>query len=297
MSEDPRNLPEEPQDQDNPEEPQVHPLDQPPGAQSQPPAQPRIEPQRVAIRLPQVTPYVTYGLLGFTIIIFLLQMITEFAFDPRLCPWFEPGSVFSTGDLPACYGLKDNGLILNGQLWRLITPVFLHAGLLHIGFNMYALYILGPELERHYGSWKFLAMYLVSGFAGVVASFVLTEAPSLGASTAVFGLFAAQGVFFYQNQRVFGPRARAAFFSIVRLAVINFLIGLTPGIDNWGHFGGALGGVMIAWVGGPIYQLVGEAPDLSLKNQRDDGDFILAMIATFILAALLAGGWIFISNP
>lgn len=291
MSHDPNTLPEESQDQGGAEEPQIHPLDRPPGQSDQPTAQVRIEPQRIAIRLPQVTPYMTYTLLGITVLVYLVQMATQFSLDPSTCPFF------SYADLPACYGLKVNELIVAGQFWRLITPVFLHANLLHIGFNMYALFLLGPQLERYYGSWKFLALYLVSGFAGVVASFVLTPARSLGASTAVFGLFAAQGVFFYQNQKVFGTRARAALRSIINLAVINFIIGLSPGIDNWGHLGGALGGVLIAWVGGPMYLLTGEAPDLILKDQRGGGDFVLAMMATFFLAALLAGGWIFISYP
>ena len=291
MSHDPNTLPEESQDQGVPEEPQIHPLDQPPGRSGQSTAQVRVEPQRIAIRLPQVTPYMTYTLLGITVLVYLVQMATQFSLDPSTCPFFR------YADLPACYGLKVNELIVAGQFWRLITPVFLHANLLHIGFNMYALFLLGPQLERHYGSWKFLALYLVSGFAGVVASFVLTPARSLWASMAVFGLFAAQGVFFYQNQKVFGTRARAALRSIINLAVINFIIGLSPGIDNWGHLGGALGGVLIAWVGGPMYLLTGEAPDLILKDQRGGGDFVLAMMATFFLAALLASGWVFISYP
>ena len=153
---------------------------------------------------------------------------------------------------------------------------------------MYALYILGPAVRAP------LRLLEVPGpvhgqrlcrcgglFCAHGCAFVR------GFHSCLWSSFAAQGVFFYQNQKVFGPRARAAFSSIVRLAIINFIIGLSPGIDNWGHFGGALGGVLIAWVGGPACtNWRAKRPDLRLKNQRDDGDFILALIATFILAAI-----------
>ncbi len=81
-------------------------------------------------------------------------------------------------DVLANLGAKINQAIIAGQLWRLITPIFLHASpsniqvsLLHIGFNMYALFILGPSLERYYGRSRFLLLYFVSGVAGNVVSF------------------------------------------------------------------------------------------------------------------------------
>jgi hypothetical protein len=108
-------------------------------------------------------PFVVYTLLGITFAVYLLQMASQFALGV---------------DYPAAIGMKVNPQIVNGELWRLITPMFLHGSILHIGFNMYALYVLGPGLERHYGHWRFLGLYALSGFAGNVMSFLFSSAPS-----------------------------------------------------------------------------------------------------------------------
>ncbi|MEX2144222.1 MAG: rhomboid family intramembrane serine protease [Anaerolineales bacterium] len=228
-----------------------------PKQEPQPLAQ--IHPVRAQVRLPQRMPLVVYTLLGLTIAVFLLQMATT---DPRLVV-----ANVRCGDLAACYGMKVNDLILSGQWWRFLTPMLLHASLIHIGFNMYALYILGPELERHFGHLPFLILYVLSGFGGIVLSFLLTSSPSLGASTAVFGLLGAQGVFVYRNQKVFGRRAQAILRSVLNIAVINLLIGLSPGIDNWGHVGGLLGGGLFAWIAAPFYTLEGDGVELELVNR------------------------------
>src|SRR5512139_1078087 len=143
---------------------------------------PSAAPQRVPIRTPQVTPLVTYILLGLSVAIYALQWATQ---------------NFWGIDYPAALGLKANALIIQGQLWRLFTPMFLHGSILHIAVNMYALLAFGPQLERYYGHWRYLALYLVSGFAGNVASFIFSLAPSLGSSTAIFGLLGAEAVFLY----------------------------------------------------------------------------------------------------
>ena len=238
------------------------------------------EPTSAALRLPQRSPIVVFALLGLTIGVFLLQMITE---DPSLAV-----ANVRCGDVAACYGMKINDLVLAGQWWRLITPVLLHASLLHIGFNMYALYILGPELERHFGHLPFLVLYLLSGFAGIVLSFLLTASPSLGASTAIFGLLGAQGVFVYRNQKLFGRRAQAILRSILNIAVINLLIGLSPGIDNWGHVGGLLGGSLFAWLAAPIYKLEGDQAEFHLVNKTAPQNTLLAALLVAVLFAVLA---------
>lgn len=243
----------------------------------------QIKPQRIMVRLPRGPVVATYVIIAITVIVYLLQMFGGSLLFPDLsCPYFQ------TSDIAACYGLKVNELILSGQLWRLIAPILLHGSLLHIAFNMYALNALGPDLERHFGLPSFLALYLVSGFAGFVLSFLMTASPSLGASTAIFGLLGAQGVFVYRNQRVFGPRARAALTGIINIAVINFIIGLSPGIDNWGHFGGLLGGALFAWLAAPVYEIGGEAPEYDLVNTRAEGLTPLVFVGVFFLFALLA---------
>lgn len=231
------------------------------------------------VRMPERAPIVTYILLGLTVAVFLLQMATQ---DPRLVA----GNV-RCGDLAACYGMKINSLIEAGEYWRLITPILLHASLLHIGFNMYALYALGPELERHFGHVSFLLLYLLAGFAGVVLSFLLTESASLGASTAIFGLLGAQGVFVYRNQKLFGRRAQAMLRNIIQIAAINLLIGLTPGIDNWGHIGGLLGGGLFAFIAAPMYALEGDEGEFALANRTPaDRVWLAAAAVAAIFMAL-----------
>ena len=153
---------------------------------------------------------------------------------------------------------------------------------------MYALNVLGPELERHFGHWQFLLLYLTSGFAGFVASFLLTPSPALGASTAIFGLLAAQGVFIYRNQHIFGPRAKAVLRNLITLAVINLMIGLSPGIDNWGHVGGLFGGLLFTWIAAPDYRVAGDGPEYELENQKTESATVLAALITTALFAILA---------
>lgn len=245
----------------------------------------RISPRRAPVRLPQRRPVVVYVILTVTVLVYALQTLTSIGLlDLGACPYFI------TQDIPACYGMKVNPLIMAGQWWRLITPVLLHAGLLHIAFNMYALFALGPELERMFGHFSFLSLYLVSGFAGVVMSFLMSDAPSLGASTAVFGLLAAHGVFAYRNQRVFGQRAQAVMRSILQIAAINFLIGLSPGIDNWGHFGGLLGGLVFTALSGPLFELRERGEELELVDTNQSNRVWLGTIAVLLIFGAAAAG-------
>ncbi|HEX6306071.1 MAG TPA: rhomboid family intramembrane serine protease [Anaerolineales bacterium] len=229
-------------------------------------------PRRVPVRAPAITPYFTYILIALNVLVFLAQL----------------GSQSMLGaDLPASLGLKDNQLIAQGELWRLFTPMFLHGGILHIGFNMYALYIFGPGLERHFGHWRFLILYLLSGFAGNVISFIFSPARSLGSSTAIFGLLGAEGVFLYQNREVLGGFARRALNNIIMIAVINLAIGLSPGIDNWGHMGGLIGGTLFTLFAGPVLTVQGLFPDLSVKDRRDQREVIVAALGVAFIFILL----------
>ncbi|NQU30384.1 MAG: rhomboid family intramembrane serine protease [Anaerolineae bacterium] len=221
-------------------------------------------PQAVNIALPSVLPRVTYAIIGVTIFVYLLQMASQF--------------FFSGADYPAFMGMKINEAILAGQIWRLITPVLLHGSLLHIGFNMYALFAIGAGMESRMGHLRFLMLYLVSGFAGNVFSFYFTGANSLGASTAVFGLLAAEGVFLYLNKGLFGQRAQRALRNIVMVAGVNLFIGLSPGIDNWGHIGGLLGGLIFAWFGGPRWEVKGIYPLVQVVDRRSMRDAITGAV-------------------
>jgi rhomboid protease GluP len=162
----------------------------------------------------------------------------------------------------------------------------LHGSILHIAFNMYALYSIGPGLERRYGTKSFLALYLISGLWGNTLSFLFSQNNSLGASTAIFGLIAAQGVYVYQNRHLLGRAARPLLMNIIMVIAINLMLGLSPSIDNWGHLGGLFGGLLYAWFAGPTYGIestitLGNVIIKQPKNPR------LVSIGVVLLAAFL----------
>jgi rhomboid protease GluP len=236
-------------------------------------------PQPIQVSAPIVKPYLTYVLLGLTVFVYLLQL----------------GGQYLLGlDLVAVFGLKANDYIRQGELWRLITPVFLHGSILHIGFNMYALIIYGRGLEARFGHGRFLLLYFLSAFTGNVLSFLLTPNPSLGASTAIFGLIAAEGAFLLQNRKILGERVNRSLMNLLYIAAINLLIGFTTtGVDNFGHLGGLLGGLAFTWFGGPRWKVEGIYPSLRLVDEREGhGAVTGTAIVLLIFVPLAAIGWI-----
>ena len=230
-------------------------------------------PRWITIQQPTHTPFITYGILGITILVYLLQLLSSQMLDGI--------------DLPAVFGMKANQFIIAGQFWRLITPVFLHGSIMHLALNMYALFAFGPNLERHYGHGRFAALYLLSGFTGNVFSFIVSPAYSLGSSTAIFGLLGAEGVFLYQNRRLFPGMAQRALTQLVMVAVINLVIGMRPGIDNAGHIGGLIGGTLFAWFGGPVLRVEPGLGGYSLVDSRESRQAVLAWLGVAILFASL----------
>lgn len=179
------------------------------------------------------------------------------------------------------YGAKFNPAILAGQYWRFITPIFIHIGFTHILLNSITLYYLGSQLELLYGSWRFILIYLFGGLMGNIMSFAFSDAISAGASTSLFGLFAATIVLGRLYPHNYALKSMAQGFTI--LIILNFIVGLTsPGIDNWGHFGGAVGGALAA-VFVPVPRLASVSKSSRAK----------AMIAFIVVAGLLVmfGFW------
>jgi rhomboid protease GluP len=217
----------------------------------------------VRVRFPDGTAWLTYVLLAVTIGVYLLQVVSQNLLG---------------ADYPAYFGMKINESINQGQVWRFLTPVFLHGSLMHIGFNMYALNIFGRGLEKRYGTLRFAILYFMGALAGNTLSFLLSPNPSLGASTAVFGLAAAEGVFIYRNRQFFGKTGRSVLINILTILGVNLLLGLSPGIDNWGHLGGLMGGALFAWFAGPLYEINGTWPHLSMVDRQ--GSMII--FATFM---------------
>lgn len=153
--------------------------------------------------------------------------------------------LYRTGtDVLKAFGIKSTVLIIAGEYWRLVTPMFLHADFAHLMANTFTLFIFGQAVERMLGPHRFLIVYLVAGIMGNILSFAFTPNNSLGASGAVLGLggvilfigFVSKGVF---------PIERRRYLTLVFIVVFNVLYGFgNTGIDNFAHIGGILGGLM-----------------------------------------------------
>lgn len=220
------------EDEAGPATPRNLPPGAPPGplyGEARPIPPPRARPRG----LPWARPRAVWAILAAIVAMYVLSVLLS-------------GSMFQP-DLRALLllGAKENTLIAQGQYWRLITATFLHANLIHIFFNGYALFALGPESERIYGTGRFLALYFLAGLGGSVASYLFSPAPSVGASGAIFGLIGGLGVFFFLSRRALGDFARSQVQSMVAIAMINLIIGFASAgvIDNWGHMGGLVAGV------------------------------------------------------
>lgn len=197
-------------------------------------------------------PYVTYGIMAASVLVFIAQMAS-----PQLMNDF----MF----VPA-FGIA--------QPWRFITAAFLHASIPHILFNMYALYVVGPMLEKALGIWRYVSLYMLSAVGGSVAVLLLTSfglgswmQGTVGASGAVFGLFAALAL---TMRRVGRGESQ-----ILVLIGINLVIGFViPGISWQAHLGGLITGA-----------LLGAAYLYAPREKRS----LYSVLATIGMAAVLVG--------
>ena len=177
-------------------------------------------------------PVVTYALIIINVIVFLLSLFNE-----SIIQMFAVNRFF-IADL--------------GQYYRLFTGIFLHANFLHLIFNMYALYVIGMQLESFLGKGKYLAVYLLSGLGGSMLSIFFSNGYSVGASGAIFGLMGAL-LYFGYHYRVYLDSVVKS--QIIPLIVLNLLIGFTStGIDNWAHIGGLVGGILATMAVGVKYK-------------------------------------------
>ncbi len=157
----------------------------------------------------------------------------------------QPGQVLARGALiPA--------LVAQGESWRLLSSVFLHSGIAHLGFNMLSLYFLGSFTEEAFGRGRFFALYVLSGVAGGLAYLYFGgfNQPAVGASGAIFGLLGGvlgyavrRGTFSWQN-----PLIR----QLLILLALNLYLGFSiPNISNTAHLGGLAGGFAFGWLMAP----------------------------------------------
>lgn len=191
---------------------------------------------------------VTDVMIGVNVLMFLAQMATNQAITAA--------------------GVKYNPAIASGQWWRLITPAFLHGNLMHLFVNCYSLANLGPLTERLSGSSRFATVYLLAAVASTSLSYVMSPAPSLGASGAVFGVGGALAMFFYRHKDELGRSSDTVLRQLGQSLMMNLMYGLfSSNIDNWGHLGGLVGGAAAAFLLGPSYQ-VAEGRDGKGRRQR-----------------------------
>ena len=176
---------------------------------------------------------VSFGIIAVTVAVFLIGLVSVDIDRWLLINWSQI-----------------NIAVAVGEWWRIFTAALLHASPLHIGFNMYALYLFGPRLEQRVGSPSFAALYVASAGAGGAAAFVLigpaSRVPIIGASGAIFGLF---GAWLYAAWKLRSSGGGAMFNQLLVLLAINLAFPLFIGNIAWqAHLGGLAGGFAIAWL-------------------------------------------------
>ena len=202
--------------------------------------------------------FVTYILIAINVLIFILQSV---------------GVITSSQ-----FGMNAE-LVRKGDYYRLFTAAFLHGGVLHLLCNMYSLYVVGTQLETVLGKVKLLVIYIISIIASSLLSGVINgnSVMSVGASGAIFGLLGAL-VYFGIHFRLY--LGNAIIYQILPVVAINLFIGFsTPGIDNWAHIGGLVGG----YLAGMIVGVTGK----STKSDRINGIIVSTLLYAFLTYMLL----------
>ncbi len=178
-------------------------------------------------------PFATFVILALNVLVFLLLELAGGSRNPEVLLNFG-----------ASYG----PYIRRGEYWRLVMPMFLHIGLLHLLVNAYALFLLGRILEQVYGYGRFALIYVGAGIGGSFLSMMLSNSVAAGASGAIFGIAGAMLVTGFLRRECVPRRWGRAFgIGILPFIVLNLIFGFSiPGIDNWGHLGGLAGGMLMA---------------------------------------------------
>jgi membrane associated rhomboid family serine protease len=180
-------------------------------------------------------PEVTLALIAINVAVFLAEGNLTLSSGAS-------NNVFKEGALFASTPAYPGHGVAHGEWWRVVTGGFLHEGLLHIGFNMYVLYVLGQLLEPALGHLRFAAVYFISLLCGSLGALLVTpHSPTVGASGAVFGLMGAAAVEMRARQIPFFQSG------VGGLIVLNLIISFAvPGISWGGHIGGLIGGALAA---------------------------------------------------
>lgn len=230
---------------------------------------------------------VTYSVIGVTIIVFLFQWIVANVYGN--------GFVCGSGDLICQGGAKVNAAISEGQVWRFVSPIFIHVDALHIFINMYSLHAIGRSIERFFGKERTVIVYMLSGICGVAFSLAFSPLKSVGASGAIFGMVGAFALFLFLHRDLFGSVTKDLLMRIAMVVLLNLTLGFSPLIDNWGHVGGLLGGIWIGWIIRPRWekvQILGQpirvVDKRSWKKVRLNSLFAVGFTASLCLVAIFS---------
>ena len=172
---------------------------------------------------------VVSSIIAINLIVYLLTLIPSF------------------GDDLLYAGMSVNGLIAAGEWWRIVTSMFLHGGFTHVLFNMFSLFLFGPELEKIAGKMRFLTIYFLAGIFGGAATYVTHDAyyASVGASGALYGIFGAFAALVYYTRNLF-PQLKQIILPLIVISVIMTF--LTPNINIAAHLGGLVTGFILGFV-------------------------------------------------
>ncbi len=232
---------------------------------------------------PPAKPFFTYIFMGAIVLIWAAQ---EFA----------GGS--TNDEVLINFGANYGPGILQGQVWRLFTSMFLHIGPQHLAFNCIGLLAFGFEMERLYGRWRYLVIYLLSGLFGSLASFAVRGGGtySAGASGAIFGIVGMQAAFFlFYRHRLgeFGRQRRNMALILIGISLALGFSGIMPS-DNWAHLGGFITGFIFGYLLAPRYWV-----DLATASSRrivDRGSLRRRWwVPALGVATLIGGIWLALS--
>lgn len=256
------------------------------------------EPALAPLPLPLHPVLATYALLGVMILMFVVSIVVDKS--TRGLSFSNQFSSNTLIDLGALY----SPLVRQGEWWRLLTVMFLHANAIHILLNGFNMYILGKQLEALYGPLRYTAIFFISGFTGSVVSFALHNdilgytrsgeavygVLGVGASGAIFGLLGAMIGYFLRQRHQFGVFGQRYLRSLLTTAGLNLaILFLIPGIDNFAHLGGLIGGIVLGYLISPLY-LFSQSPDGRLRiSQRDTNNYTWVFFSLgWLLVAIVA---------
>lgn len=202
--------------------------------------------------------------------------------------------------LPLIYGAKINQLILDGEWWRLVTPMFLHSGFLHVALGCWVLLTFGPQVSKGYGPFTFFLIYILGGISGNLSSFFHTPEATVGGTGPVFAILGAWFIYQIQNKEMTAKEAETMFRNAVVVTVLSFVLSNFERIDDWTHLGATCAGLVYGLLTCPMLEL----DDASSKNGREEGIALIRRqsdpcksLVTFAIFIAILSSFIFLFQP